>query len=64
MNGGDDYELLFTAPIKLRAGIEQISRDIDTPITRIGRMVAGSNVLVLDNDEKPITSMGTGFRHA
>jgi thiamine-monophosphate kinase len=64
MNGGDDYELLFTAPIKLRGSIEKISRDTKTLITRIGRMAAGSNVLVLDNDERPIASMGTGFRHA
>jgi thiamine-monophosphate kinase len=64
MNGGDDYELLFTAHINSRNLIEKISRDMDTRITRIGRMTAGSNVLVLDNDERPIASMGTGFRHA
>ena len=64
MNGGDDYELLFTAPIKLRNSVEKISRDTKTVITRIGCMAAGSNVLVLDNDERPIASMGTGFRHA
>ena len=64
MNGGDDYELLFTAPIKLRGSIEKISRDTNTPITRIGRMAAGSDVIVLDNDERSIVPMGTGFRHA
>lgn len=39
LNGGDDYELLFTAPQKNRKKIEKISIKLKAKITRIGSIV-------------------------
>ena len=36
--GGDDYELLFTAPANARAAVIEAARISATPITRIGRI--------------------------
>ena len=61
LTGGDDYELLITGP-------EQAIRDAaaccDTPVTRIGSIVAGSGVTVRDSDGAPLTFLQTGFRHS
>ena len=47
--GGDDYELVFTAPAGRRADVEALARELGLPITRIGRVVAGdAAVRVLD----------------
>ena len=40
MTGGDDYELVFTAPHDKRGLIEQASISALTPVTRIGRVTA------------------------
>jgi thiamine-monophosphate kinase len=41
-NGGDDYELCFTAPINKRAEIESLSTAL-VPLTRIGSIGSASN---------------------
>ena len=38
LGGGDDYELLFTAPVSARPAIHALSQSIVLPITRIGSM--------------------------
>lgn len=40
MSGGDDYELVFTAPAAKRGLIEQAAISALTPVTRIGTVVA------------------------
>ena len=34
--GGDDYEICFTAPLDKRSVIDQISKELNLPLTRIG----------------------------
>jgi thiamine-monophosphate kinase len=41
-NGGDDYELCFTAPNNKRAEIESLSTSL-LPLTRIGSITSASN---------------------
>lgn len=48
LSGGEDYELLFCARRASRARIEKLSRRARLPITRIGRCVAGREVVVRD----------------
>lgn len=43
-NGGDDYELLFTAPPSLRARLLESADDAGVPLTRIGAAAAGQGV--------------------
>ena len=48
--GGDDYELCFTASEDSRAAIEAASRDAETPVTRIGVIVATPGVTAWTDD--------------
>jgi thiamine-monophosphate kinase len=57
LSGGDDYELLFTAPT-LRP---EWSGDV--PVTEIGEIVAGQGVQVLDRDGAEIILAQRGFQH-
>ncbi len=38
LSGGDDYELLFTAPASLSEDLQQLSRQLSVPLTCIGRV--------------------------
>ena len=40
--GGDDYELVFTAPAPHRAAVEALGAQLGTPLSRIGRMAPGA----------------------
>lgn len=48
LTGGDDYEILFSAPASADKVLERLAREFKTPITRIGRTVAGKGVSVID----------------
>src|SRR5919106_5481147 len=63
LSGGDDYELLFTAPQKRRAQIEALSRRLDLPLTRIGEIRAGSDLRIRDADGEIIEPTSKGWRH-
>ena len=63
VSGGDDYELLFTAPPERRAHVERISREIDLALTRIGTIQAGAvQLLVRDAQGRPMEH-GGGYDH-
>jgi len=62
--GGDDYELLFTAPPSRRAEIEAVGRDLALSLTRIGTAVAGEPVAALrDARGELISTPRSGFDH-
>jgi thiamine-monophosphate kinase len=62
--GGDDYELLFTAPPERRAAVEAAGRAAGVPVTRIGRIAAGAReVRLLDRAGKPMRAARLGFDH-
>jgi thiamine-monophosphate kinase len=61
--GGDDYELLFTSSGDNAAAIAALARPPGSPITPIGRIVAGSGVRVLDRAGRDIALATPGFRH-
>lgn len=64
LGGGDDYELLFTAPQKRRAAILALAAEIGLPLTRIGRTVAGAPaVSVLDGAGRPVPVGPGGYDH-
>lgn len=68
MSGGDDYELVFTAPAEKRALIEQASISALTPVHRIGRVVEkpeGSDrrLLIRNARGEPMLLPATGFDH-
>jgi thiamine-monophosphate kinase len=63
LSGGDDYELLFTAPVGRREDVAALARRLGLPLTRIGRMEAGSRVRVLDETGQEIAPARRGWQH-
>jgi thiamine-monophosphate kinase len=61
--GGDDYELLFTAPPGRRADVEALSRRLDLPLTRIGEIRAGSDLKIVDDQGRKIEPTTKGWQH-
>ncbi|HRE13820.1 MAG TPA: thiamine-phosphate kinase [Usitatibacteraceae bacterium] len=59
--GGDDYELCFTAPPNARESIEEMGEMLGVPVTRIGRILKGSGVKLLDESGKAVPTDGRGF---
>lgn len=57
LTGGDDYELLFTAPAEREAELAAL------PVTIIGRMEPGQGVTVLDPTGRPMQLDRAGFQH-
>lgn len=57
--GGDDYELLFTVPESAEARLEIAAAGFDVPVTRVGRVVAGSGAVLLDGRaETDVSALG------
>ncbi|MEN6543232.1 thiamine-phosphate kinase [Parvibaculum sp.] len=64
LTGGDDYELLFTAPPAKAALIEAAARETGTPVTRIGVVVSPEEgINAVDSQGSPITFGRLGFKH-
>ncbi|HZT62058.1 MAG TPA: thiamine-phosphate kinase [Burkholderiales bacterium] len=62
--GGDDYELVFTAPASLRSRIVAAGKKARVLVTAIGTVVAGKPaVRVRDARGKPVTTSRAGFDH-
>jgi thiamine-monophosphate kinase len=61
--GGDDYELLFTAPANAAAAIAGLSARLGLPITPIGRIEEGAGVRLVDADGRAIAVAAAGWRH-
>ena len=61
--GGDDYELLFTAAPENRDAIAALAGPLGLPLARIGRVVAGSGVHVLDARGAPMSVYARSFDH-
>ena len=63
VTGGDDYELLFTAPPEVDEEIVSLSRSLGLPITEIGVIEAGEGVRLVDAAGETIPMTATGWRH-
>ncbi len=62
-SGGDDYELCFTAPHSHHDAILDISKKLQIPLTKIGRIIAAKTqspqVLLMDSDNRSLSSSET-----
>lgn len=63
ITGGDDYELLFTAPASAEKTIAALSQEVHVPITKIGHLTKGTNVSVLNAQGSQLALKRTGYRH-
>jgi thiamine-monophosphate kinase len=60
---GDDYELLFTAPVECTEALAVLSSRLGLPITMIGRIEAGAGARLVDTNGRTIPVDRTGYRH-
>jgi thiamine-monophosphate kinase len=63
LGGGDDYEVCFTAAVGQRDQIATVARATSTTITRIGRVIEGAGVSVLDVNGEPVVPVSGGYQH-
>lgn len=62
-SGGEDYELLFTAPPRHRHGISALCSGFGTPVTEIGEITASPGVQVISAEGEAVPVGRTGFDH-
>jgi thiamine-monophosphate kinase len=63
LGGGDDYELVFTAPGAAAAALSDLAAALALGITAIGEIVPGEGVAVTDRDGQPVAVAAGGYRH-
>ena len=63
--GGDDYELAFAAPLAKRLELAELAAQLDLPLWRFGRIIAGTagTVSLLDENGQPLPIDCKGFDH-
>jgi len=60
---GDDYEIAFTAPKSMRRSVEMASNVTKTPVTRVGKVMSGDGVALIDPHGNAIGFDKSGFDH-
>jgi thiamine-monophosphate kinase len=63
LNGGDDYELCFTAPPERRDAVLSAAASVNKPVTRIGRLKLGVGIQILDTAGKSLPFTSQSFDH-
>ena len=64
LSGGDDYELLFSAPNSAREQIARRANAAGVVVSRIGFCGAGEGVSILDSAEQVLSMRRVGYRHS
>jgi thiamine-monophosphate kinase len=63
LSGGDDYELVFTAPAAVREAVAAAAARSQTPVTRIGCIEAEPGVRLVDGSGAPVDAAFASFDH-
>ena len=63
LNGGEDYELLFTSPQTKKNDLYRLSQKLKVPITRIGEINSSGKLIVLDENQTPYSIDDQGYDH-
>jgi len=61
--GGDDYELIFTAPAASADAVQAAARRAGVAATRIGRIEAGATLRLVDAAGRPVAHTFGSFDH-
>lgn len=61
--GGDDYELLFTAPAALREAVQAASHVSATKVTRLGQIQAALGLRLIDGQGQAVPNHYSSFDH-
>jgi thiamine-monophosphate kinase len=63
LGGGDDYELLFTAPADRRDTVEAAATQAGVAVSRIGTVTSTGRLVVVDADGRALDTALHGFDH-
>jgi thiamine-monophosphate kinase len=63
LNGGDDYELCFSAPTDKHQAVSDAGQRSQTSVTCIGRLSKGSGIHVQDHQGNLISTVNHSFDH-
>jgi thiamine-monophosphate kinase len=61
--GGDDYELVFTAPPAAAARVREAAASAGVPVARIGRIDAAPGLRLVDARGEPVSNAFAAFDH-
>lgn len=61
--GGDDYELVFTAPPSSRSIVAAMVESTGCSISWLGTVTTHDELIVLGDDDLPMSLSGSGYRH-
>lgn len=61
--GGDDYELLFTAPAAKTGEVQSIASSLNLRLTAIGEITTGEGVTLRDEAGQPVPVERKGYTH-
>lgn len=63
--GGDDYELVFSAPPGKRTELEALAAELALPLWRCGRVIDSSagQLTLIDADGRPVAITDKGYEH-
>jgi thiamine-monophosphate kinase len=64
VTAGDDYELLFAASVERATDILHMADELGLPLSRIGRIEAGSGLRLSDAGNDVPLPLRLGFEHA
>jgi thiamine-monophosphate kinase len=60
LGGGDDYELVFTAPESKRLAVAKAAELSATPVTRIGNVVSAHGITLMDASGQALPHLNAG----
>jgi thiamine-monophosphate kinase len=63
LTGGDDYELLFTAPAARRDAVERAAAAAGATVTRIGEITSTGRLELVDADGRAMDTAPRAFDH-
>lgn len=63
LSGGDDYELVFTAPQAAAAQVQAAAMASDTRVTLIGRITHNTELVLRDTDGQAVPAQFRSFDH-
>ena len=61
--GGDDYELVFTAPPHRAGAVAAAARSVSVDVARIGRIEAAAGLRLVDAQGHPVAPTFGSFDH-
>ena len=63
LSGGDDYELLITAPQAAAGELASAAKSADVALSRIGTIYEGSGVRIMTSDGEEMNFTNAGYGH-